>query len=283
MQTIRSIKQLREEIASERQAGRRIAFVPTMGNLHDGHLQLVEQAKQHADCVVVSIFVNPLQFSVNEDLAAYPRTFAEDGDKLQDSGIAILFSPELQDVYPRPMAELTRVSVPGLSDLWCGASRPGHFDGVTTVVSKLFNMVRPDVALFGEKDFQQLLLIRRMVADLDIPVEIVGVPIVREPSGLAMSSRNGYLTDEQREQAPLLYQCLQGMAAKIKSGREDFRLLEEQGRTLLDGQGFKTDYLAICSGDTLSPATAPQQGLVILVAAWLGKARLLDNLPLIEG
>ncbi len=209
MQTVHTIAELRAQVAVWKRAGERVAFVPTMGNLHRGHIHLVERARAWASRIVASIFVNPLQFGPNEDFAAYPRTLAEDSRQLAAVGLDLLFAPGVAEVYPRPLEAMTHVTVPELPAVLCGASRPTHFLGVTTVVTKLFNMAQPDVAVFGEKDWQQLVIIRRMAADLDMPVEIVGVPTVREADGLAMSSRNGYLSPEQRAVAPTLYATLQ--------------------------------------------------------------------------
>ncbi len=275
MQIIKSIPPLRETLKNWRAKGETVAFVPTMGNLHAGHLHLVEQAKSQADKVVVSIFVNPTQFSAGEDFGAYPRTPEEDAAKLRDTGVDLLFMPEAHVVYPEGTA--TFVEVPGISDVLCGQCRPGHFRGVATVVCKLFNLVQPDVALFGEKDFQQLAVIRRMVADLNLPVRIVGVPTVREPSGLAMSSRNGYLSAEEKQRAALLYQSLRAAQAALEAGGRDFRAIEAAQTEFLQNAGFKPDYFAIRRLDLAEPS-AEDQGFVVLAAAWLGRARLIDNL-----
>lgn len=211
MNTVKTLQQLRAAISRARSEGKRIAFVPTMGNLHAGHIALIQQATERADFVVASIFVNPLQFGANEDLDSYPRTLVADQSKLLDAGCDLLFTPDAQEMYPQGMAQQTIVSVPGVSTGLCGGSRPGHFDGVATIVCKLFNMVQPDIALFGEKDFQQLAVIRKMVADLNMPVQIFGVAIVRDHDGLALSSRNGYLSAQQRAAAPALQDCLQAV------------------------------------------------------------------------
>lgn len=219
MNIVEQLNDLRNQVRAWRTAGERVGFVPTMGNLHEGHITLVREALQRVPRVVVSIFVNPLQFGPTEDLAAYPRTPEQDQARLAEAGCHLLFAPSVATMYPNGQAVQTRVEVPGLSDILCGASRPGHFIGVATVVCKLFNMVQPDLALFGEKDFQQLLVIRRMVADLAMPVEVSGVPIVREPDGLAMSSRNGYLSVGERAQAPSLYRTLTAAAQQLVAGQ----------------------------------------------------------------
>lgn len=225
MIVVNSVQTLRRLIQTHRDMGHRIGFVPTMGNLHAGHLSLVETAKKHADIVVVSIFVNPTQFGPNEDFDAYPRTFEQDQALLEQEGADIVFAPEVAEVYPN-WPNLTKVQVAELGNNHCGASRPGHFDGVTTVVSKLFNMVRPDCAVFGQKDFQQLAIIKRMTSDLNFDIEIIGAPIVREVNGLAMSSRNGYLSNEQKEHASFIYQTLNWLKQQIDNGERDYRALE---------------------------------------------------------
>lgn len=278
MLVVKTISELRSHVADWRAQGDTVALVPTMGNLHDGHLALVAEARRHAVRVVVSIFVNPLQFGENEDIDSYPRTFAEDRLKLEQTGVDLLFFPSVQEVYPAGPALATRVEVAGLSAILCGRSRPGHFAGVTTVVAKLFNMVGPDVAVFGEKDFQQLALIRTMVRDLDFPLQIVGVATQREPDGLAMSSRNAYLTPAQRALAPTLYALLREMAVKLGEGRCDYGKLEESACKSLEHAGFTPDYVAIRRVSDLAEPVAGDTGLVILAAAWLGKARLIDNL-----
>lgn len=255
-----------------------IALVPTMGNLHEGHLSLVREARGRAGRVVVSIFVNPLQFSGGEDFASYPRTLEDDQVQLQAEGVDLLFLPDVKTMYPRPQGQTTRVEVPGLSDQLCGASRPGHFVGVATVVCKLFNMVQPDLALFGKKDFQQLLVIRRMVEDLNLRVAIQGVPTVREADGLAMSSRNGYLTVEERLRAPGLYQALQEVVFQLRSGRRDYAALEAAARSTLEHHGLVPDYISVRRSEDLGLPTEQDQALVVLAAAHLGGARLIDNL-----
>ena len=278
MNTVKNLQQLRAAISRARSEGKRIAFVPTMGNLHAGHIALIQHATDRADFVVASIFVNPLQFGANEDLDSYPRTLVADQSKLLEAGCNLLFTPDAQDMYPQGMAQQTIVSVPGVSTGLCGGSRPGHFDGVATIVCKLLNMVQPDIALFGEKDFQQLAVIRKMVADLNMPVQIFGVPIVRDHDGLALSSRNGYLSAQQRAAAPALQQCLQALKAQIKNGRRDYAMLFEQFDTDLQAAGFRLDYVELRDALSLQPAAVDSTQLVLLAAAYLGSTRLIDNL-----
>jgi pantoate--beta-alanine ligase len=281
------IQSLREQLQSWRQHGQSIAFVPTMGNLHQGHLRLVDIAKQQADKVVVSIFVNPLQFAPGTDFETYPRTLQRDREQLEKLGGDLLFCPPVSAIYPQGMDEATKVVVPGLSDILCGAYRPGHFTGVTTVVARLFNMVQPDIAVFGEKDYQQLLIIRRMTNDLCFPVKIMGVETVRESNGLAMSSRNQYLSDKERNDAALLYNMLIDVATRVKqrilqadTAHGDFQDIEQQAMQQLQAQGFRPEYLKVCYADDLSDVRLPNDDsrtTRVLVAAWLGKARLIDN------
>jgi pantoate--beta-alanine ligase len=282
MLTVTTIAELRGIVRSWRRYDERIAFVPTMGNLHDGHLRLVKEAKARADRVVVSIFVNPMQFTdasgAGGDFARYPRTPAQDSELLASGGADLLFTPATEEVYPAGFGQTTRVEVPGISDILCGAFRPGHFTGVATVVAKLFNMVQPDVALFGEKDCQQLLVIRRLAKELCFPVEIIGVPTVRELSGLAMSSRNQYLTAEERERAALLYQTLSWMNERIKAGEGDFPRLETEATQRLQDAGFRPEYISVRRAADLQLPAEHDTHLVILAAAWLGSARLIDNL-----
>ncbi len=278
MREIRSVLPLRDTISNWRSNGARIAFVPTMGNLHDGHLKLVERARRSADHVVASIFVNPLQFDDGEDYSAYPRTLEHDRNELINCDVDALFLPNQGELYGKDVNATTRVEVPGLSTILCGAFRPGHFVGVTTVVAKLFNMVQPDVAVFGEKDFQQLLVIRRMVADLKFPVEIEAVPTVREPDGVAMSSRNQYLSAEERAQAPKLFHVLERVCACIVDNEGDFHSLQNEAMAELVQHGFRPEYFEIRTVTDLSPARLGDQRLVVLAAAWLGAARLIDNL-----
>ena len=278
MNTVKTVRELRAAIARARAEGKRIGFVPTMGNLHSGHVALVEKASQRADFVVASIFVNPLQFGPNEDLAKYPRTLAADQEKLVSAGCHLLFAPTPEEMYPQGMDDQTRISVPVVSEGLCGGSRPGHFEGVATVVTKLFNMVQPDLAIFGEKDFQQLAVIRKLVRDLNLPVQIFGEPTVRADDGLALSSRNGYLSTEQRQLAPQLFATLKDMADSICGGRDDFSRLTLDGLKHLEKTGFRPDYLEIREAGSLRPAQAGDKELVILVAAYLGTTRLIDNL-----
>ena len=279
MQQISQPQALREQVRVWRESGKRIGFVPTMGNLHAGHLQLVAEAMRQCDHVVVSIFVNPLQFGRGEDLDEYPRTPRQDVQRLQDAGVDLLFTPAVSEMYPRELEQMTRVQVPGLSDILCGIRRPGHFDGVCTIVSKLFKLVQADVAFFGEKDFQQLCIIRRMVEDLNLPIEVVGVATVREPDGLAMSSRNQYLTPAQREQAPRLMATLKDVAERLLSGEENWLALEHQASVALSEQGFRVDYVSIRQPDLGLPTPGRRpDAVVILVAATIGTTRLIDNL-----
>ncbi|MEE1869292.1 pantoate--beta-alanine ligase [Pseudomonas auratipiscis] len=280
MNTVKTVRELRAAVARARSEGKRIGFVPTMGNLHSGHAALVTKAAQRVDFVVASIFVNPLQFGPSEDLDKYPRTLTADQEKLLQAGCHLLFAPTVEEMYPDGMNGQTRVSVPQLSEGLCGASRPGHFEGVATVVSKLFNMVQPDLAVFGQKDFQQLAVIRALVRDLNMPIQIIGEPTVRAEDGLALSSRNGYLNETQRETAPALYRLLSEMAKAIQQGQRDYPALIAQGQAQLAQAGFRPDYLEIRQALTLRPATAEDRDLVILVAAVLGATRLIDNLHL---
>lgn len=278
MNTVTTVAQLRAAVAQARGEGKRIGFVPTMGNLHAGHIALVNTARQRADLVIASIFVNPLQFGPNEDLASYPRTLAADKDKLAEAGCQLLFTPSVEEIYPNGQALQTIVHVPGVSEGLCGGSRPGHFDGVSTVVSKLFNMVQPDLAVFGEKDFQQLAVIRTMVRDLNLPIDIIGEPIVRADDGLALSSRNGYLTADERATAPVLHRTLLQLAEAIRRGERDYPALLASGEQALQASGLRADYLELRNARDLQPATAEHRELVILAAAFLGKTRLIDNL-----
>ncbi|SCW99418.1 MULTISPECIES: pantoate--beta-alanine ligase [unclassified Pseudomonas] len=280
MNTVKTVRELRAAVARARGEGKRIAFVPTMGNLHSGHVALVTKATQRADFVVASIFVNPLQFGAGEDLDKYPRTLAADQEKLLQAGCHLLFAPSVEEMYPDGMAGQTRVSVPQLSEGLCGASRPGHFEGVATVVSKLFNMVQPDIAVFGQKDFQQLAVIRALVHDLNMPIQIIGEPTVRAEDGLALSSRNGFLSPDQRAVAPVVYHGLSQIAEAIKQGRRDFPALIGEQLKQLEAAGLRPDYLEIRDAKTLRPALSEDRDLVILVAAFLGTTRLIDNLHL---
>lgn len=278
MLIIETLPQLRQQIRRWRQEGKRVALVPTMGNLHDGHMKLVDEAKARADVVAVSIFVNPMQFDRPEDLARYPRTLQEDCEKLNRRGVNMVFAPAVQEIYPKGLEKQTYVDVPGLSTILEGASRPGHFRGVSTIVSKLFNMIQPDIACFGEKDFQQLALLRKMVADMGYDIDIVGVPIMRAKDGLALSSRNGYLTSEQRKIAPGLHQVLCDVADKLRAGDRDEEEILTLAAMSLNEKGFRADDLQIRDADTLESLTAESKRAVILMAAWLGEARLIDNM-----
>ncbi|MDZ4032821.1 pantoate--beta-alanine ligase [Kluyvera ascorbata] len=277
MLIIETLPLLRQHIRRLRQEGKRVALVPTMGNLHDGHMTLVEEAKTRADVVVVSIFVNPMQFDRVEDLARYPRTLQEDCEKLNKRKVDFVFAPADKEIYPQGLEGQTFVDVPGLSTMLEGASRPGHFRGVSTIVSKLFNLIQPDIACFGEKDFQQLALIRKMVADLGYDIEIVGVPIIRAKDGLALSSRNGYLTADQRKIAPGLYKVMSRMAEKLKAGERDQGEMIAIAEQELNEKGFRADDIQIRDADTLLDLTDSSKRAVILMAAWLGQARLIDN------
>ncbi|EOQ0456109.1 pantoate--beta-alanine ligase [Escherichia coli] len=277
MLIIETLPLLRQQIRRLRMEGKRVALVPTMGNLHDGHMKLVDEAKARADVVVVSIFVNPMQFDRPEDLARYPRTLQEDCEKLNKRKVDLVFAPSVKEIYPNGTETHTYVDVPGLSTMLEGASRPGHFRGVSTIVSKLFNLVQPDIACFGEKDFQQLALIRKMVADMGFDIEIVGVPIIRAKDGLALSSRNGYLTAEQRKIAPGLYKVLSSIADKLQAGERDLDEIIAIAGKELNEKGFRADDIQIRDADTLLEVSETSKRAVILVAAWLGDARLIDN------
>ena len=280
MLSFNTISDVRQQLHTWRMAGERIVFVPTMGNLHQGHLRLVEHAHQQGQRVVVSIFVNPMQFNDKNDFAAYPNTLAQDSEKLKAAGVDALFLPSVEVIYPDGHQQNSEVVVPGLSDILCGAYRPGHFVGVATVVAKLFNIVQADVAVFGEKDFQQLMVIRRMVNELCFPLEIIGVPTERESDGLAMSSRNGYLNEQERQQASLLYEVLNQAKSQLKNGGESIAEIEKQAQQVLQDGGFRPEYLSVRSAKDLSIAEDATQDLVIVAAAWLGKARLIDNIRL---
>jgi len=277
MKMIEQLEQLRIATQLAKQLGR-VAFVPTMGNLHEGHLTLMREARKHAQTVICSIFVNPMQFGANEDLDKYPRTLDADIAALESVGVDLLYFPSSDTMYPKPLVDQTKVEVPVISDLYCGASRPGHFVGVATVVAKLFNMVQPDVALFGTKDFQQLAVIRRMVADLAMPIEIIGVPTVRNADGLAMSSRNQYLTSEQRAIAPKIYAELKQLAETLSQNLSQLEQQSADSQRRLAEAGFEPDYLHVLDAETLLPLTDQSEQGVILIAAKLGAARLIDNI-----
>jgi len=272
--------ELRSILRNWRLQGKTIALVPTMGNLHRGHIRLVEKAGELADIVVSSIFVNPMQFGRNEDLDKYPRTPDADIEKLTAAGCALLFTPSVREMYPAGLDQHTVVSVPGVSEGHCGASRPGHFDGVATVVSKLFNLVQPDHAVFGLKDYQQFKVIRKMNADLCFGIQLTGVPTERDDNGLALSSRNGYLSAEQKQQALSIIRTLQDTAEHIRSGERDYITLEQQARSALESAGLRVNYFSICHADTLAAAQPDDKQLVILAAAYAGSTRLIDNIEI---
>jgi pantoate--beta-alanine ligase len=278
LQTVTTIAALRDVLQGWRRAGQRIAFVPTMGNLHAGHISLLAAARQRSERVVSSVFVNPLQFGPQEDFAAYPRTHEDDSALLAQAGCDLLFRPEVSEMYPDGGDLATRISLPALSNTLCGLIRPGHFDGVATVVAKLFGIVQPDVAVFGEKDFQQLAVIRRMTLDLSLPVEVVGAPTVRAPDGLALSSRNRYLSEAERSVAPCVHAALQRAVQRLAGGDGDLAAIEAEGEGQLRAQGLRTDYFAVRDAHSLQSPASGARELVVLAAARLGRARLIDNL-----
>ncbi|EEX95362.1 pantoate--beta-alanine ligase [Vibrio orientalis CIP 102891 = ATCC 33934] len=277
MQTFAEIAALREQIKQYKRDGRKVAFVPTMGNLHEGHLTLVRKAREHADIVVVSIFVNPMQFDRADDLNSYPRTLEDDLSKLTTEGVELVFTPTAEIIYPNGVETQSSVEVPGLSNILEGASRPGHFRGVATVVTKLFNIVQPDVACFGEKDFQQLAIIRKMTEDLAMDIEIIGVTTVREMDGLAMSSRNGLLTIDERQRAPVLARTMRWISSAMRGGRDDYASVIEDASDQLRAAGLHPDEIFIRDARTLLAVTEETTQAVILMSAFLGKARLIDN------
>jgi len=274
MKVVNSISELRE--ARSLMVGN-VGFVPTMGNLHVGHLSLVKAARQRCEQVVVSIYVNPMQFDDPADLAAYPHTLAADITQLEAAKVDLLFLPDTNTIYPQSTARHTAVDVPGITRLLEGASRPGHFTGVATIVCKLFNLVEPDIALFGKKDYQQLLVIQKMVADLAINIQIDGLDTCREADGLAMSSRNGYLSEAERAIAPVLYRVITKVVSQISSGNSDYLLLQNSALKILEDAGFSPEYFQVCSAETLEPADSEDKSLVVLAAARLGNTRLIDN------
>jgi pantoate--beta-alanine ligase len=280
MQVFHHVDSLRQVLAEARAAGKTIGFVPTMGNLHDAHIELVKIAQSHCDLVVVSIFVNRLQFGLNEDWDKYPRTMEQDMARLRQAGCNFLFHPDESEIYPNGMDQQTRVICPAMTDVLCGASRPGHFEGVTTVVTKLFNVVQPDKAVFGIKDFQQLAVIRRMVEDLCMPVEIVAAPVHREQDGLAMSSRNSFITEQERPKVAVLNQSLNWAKQQIESGRRDFSELEAEAKKRIETAGFRVDYFSICNSRDLQPAACDDREITLLGAIYTSAARLIDNLSL---
>ena len=280
MQVFHHISSVRDALNIARKQGLTVGFVPTMGNLHDAHLALVEQAKGLADVVICSIFVNRLQFGLNEDWDRYPRTLDQDAAKLREVGCDFLFCPDEHEIYPNGMDEQARVIVPSMANVLCGASRPGHFEGVTTVVTKLFNIVQPDLAVFGVKDFQQLAIIRRMVEDLCIPVKIIEGEIVREADGLAMSSRNSFITEDERPRASQLNKSLNWVKDQILSGDKDFFAIEAEAKQQIEQAGFRVDYLTVCNGRSLESAANDDKQITILGAMYAERARLIDNVSL---
>ena len=280
MDTVRDLPSLRRVIADWKKQGHTIAFVPTMGNLHNGHLSLLQRGAELGSRTVVSIFVNPIQFGRGEDYEKYPSTLEEDMKKLDSLELDLLFTPDLTELYPGGVDADTRVNVPVLSSILCGRSRPTHFSGVATVVTKLLINVMPDYALFGEKDYQQLLIIRRLVSDLCIPTEIIGMPVIREADGLAMSSRNAYLSPEERKLAPLIYQTLTKASQEVQNQKTGYEAVEKEAMTALEKAGFKPEYFSIRRSSDLSEPEPDDRELSILVAAWLGSARLIDNVKL---
>lgn len=280
MQVFHTVNGLREILRKHRNSGQKIGFVPTMGNLHDGHLALIKQAKQTNDIVVCSIFVNALQFGLNEDWDKYPRTYDSDCEKLDQEGCDYLFYPEDGEMYPNGLDTQSRVICPTMTDVLCGASRPGHFEGVTTVVSKLFNIVQPDEAIFGIKDYQQLAVIKRMTEDLCLPVKIISAPIHREADGLAMSSRNSYINEDERPKVKVLKQVLELIAEQIKAGNIEFTQLEIEAKKRIESEGFKADYVTISNSKTLEPAAVDDREITILGAMYTASARLIDNISI---
>ncbi|HUK00731.1 MAG TPA: pantoate--beta-alanine ligase [Steroidobacteraceae bacterium] len=276
METVTTIAAVRQRVREWHRAGHRVAFVPTMGNLHAGHVSLIEAARRNGDRFVASIFVNPMQFGPNEDFAHYPRTPHDDERMLEAAGCSLMFMPDVAEIYPNGAEDATRIEVPKLSTILCGRFRPGHFEGVATIVASLFHIVEPDVAIFGEKDYQQLTIIRRMVSDLNLPVSIIGAPTVREPDGLAMSSRNQYLTPEERRLAPRIFQELTRAAARVSGGDANLAAVERAGTEALELAGFRPDYFSVRARDLTAPLRETRE-FVVLTAARLGRARLIDN------
>lgn len=280
MLTLRDLAGLKRTLAGRRAAGDRIVLVPTMGNLHEGHLALVRRAREWGEYVVATIFVNPFQFGENEDFDEYPRTLDPDLQQLKALDCDLVFIPEICDIYPRGTAQSTRVEVPQLGSILCGQKRPGFFRGVATVVNILFNMAHPDAAVFGEKDYQQLLVIRRMVEDLRMDIEILMVETIREPDGLAMSSRNSYLTPEERDRAPALYRALDAARRELRGGDRGYHAIGMRGIEALQKAGFRPEYFAVRRAEDLGAPGPGDADLRVLAAAWLGKARLIDNVGL---
>ncbi|MDH5325193.1 MAG: pantoate--beta-alanine ligase [Gammaproteobacteria bacterium] len=280
MQLITDVQTLHVMVRDMKAHNHTVACVPTMGNLHEGHLELVRQAKKAGHKVVVSIFVNPLQFAPGTDFESYPRTLEQDQNLLTQHDVNFLFAPDVREIYPGDLAQVTKVVVPNLSDILCGEFRPDHFAGVTTVVAKLFHLVEPDVAYFGEKDFQQLTIIRRMVKDLCFPIDIHGVPTVRESNGLALSSRNQYLSPQQKQTAAVIYQMLSHIQEQLSQGSRNYETLEKEGMQRLNDAGLKPEYVSIRQQEDLGLPDTQSTDLVVLAAAWLGPARLIDNVKL---
>jgi pantoate--beta-alanine ligase len=278
METVATTTAVRERVRAWQREGHRVAFVPTMGNLHAGHVSLIEAARRHGDRFVASIFVNPMQFGPNEDFAHYPRTPRDDERMLAQAGCDLMFMPDVTEIYPGGSERATRVEVPGLSRILEGELRPGHFEGVTTVVAKLFHIVEPQIAVFGEKDFQQLTIIRRMVAELCMPVEIIAAPTVRDADGLAMSSRNQYLSPAERQLAPGIYATLCAASRRLAAGDAEYASIERAGLTALESAGLRPDYFAIRRAADLGPPPGSERELVVLTAVHMSKARLIDNI-----
>jgi len=278
VKTVRDIKTLRDLTQGWHQDGDNIALVPTMGSLHSGHISLVRLAHEYAERVIVSVFVNPTQFGPDEDYKSYPRSLDNDRRRLSRAGVDLLFAPGNEEIYPFGEEAMTCVSVPDLSTVLCGDSRPGHFDGVTSVVSRLFNIIQPDVAVFGQKDYQQLVIIRRMVTDLHLPIKILAGQTQRQDDGLALSSRNRYLSEAERSVAPQLHGALRHCRDQIMSGNRDFAKLESEARKQLEASGFEVDYFVVRKAGDLRPPDIDSRHLVILAAARLGEARLIDNI-----
>jgi pantoate--beta-alanine ligase len=281
MQIYRTITDLRQALKQVKNEGLKIGLVPTMGNLHAGHLSLVKKAREQCDFILTTIFINPTQFGPSEDLQNYPRSFEDDVAALESQDCNVVFAPDVEEIYPDGPELETLVTIPGLNKLHCGASRPGHFDGVCTVVTKLLNICQPDIAYFGQKDYQQLSMIKKLVADLNIPVEIISIATVREDSGLALSSRNNYLSAEQKKQAAVLYQNLQNTANSLQQDSKlNFSELEQAALKNISSAGLQPDYFSICHAQSLQPAKPADKNLVILTAAYLDKTRLIDNLAI---
>jgi len=280
MDQANSVTELRQYIQHWKDHKRSIAFVPTMGNLHQGHLSLIEKGQSLCDKSICSIFVNPMQFGPNEDFNHYPRTLNRDIELLESVGCDLVYMPTASELYPQGLENISQIIVTDLTESFEGAHRPGHFTGVATIVAKLFNIVKPNISVFGKKDYQQYCVIRKMTRDLNLDVEIIGQETSREPSGLATSSRNQYLDEKQKSKAALIYQTLRDAADKIIKGENDFAIIEKNAIDSLNQAGFETDYFSVCNADTLKPATNENRKLVVLVATRLGDTRLLDNIEI---